>query len=408
MTASYRWVVVGAGALITCVAIGAIFSLAVFLQPISEATGWTRAGISSAMTFDFLAMAVAGVGWGMASDRIGARTVVLCGAVLLGLGLVLASRAQTLFEFQLAYGVLVGAASGAFFAPTLATVANWFDEHRGLAVSLASAGVGVAPMTISPLARWLVTVSDWRTAMLAIGMLAWVLLIPAALFVRRPPGLAAAASPAAAPGGGASASAGRPSILTALATPQFAVLAVTYFCCCATHSGPIFHTISYAMSCGIAPMVAVSIYSVEGLAGLGGRILLGSVADRLGAKRVLIAGLLVQALAVGSYVYISRPGEFYVLAVILGASYGGVMPLYALLVREYFDPRLIGSVLGAANFASGLGMALGPLGGGWVFDTTHAYTWLYAGSAAIGLAAAAVAFAFPPVRRGPPLAPAAA
>ncbi len=102
MKSSYRWVIVGAGALITCVAIGAIFSLAVFLQPIAESTGWTRAGISSAMTFDFLAMAVAGIGWGMASDRIGARTVVLCGAGLLGLGLVLAARAQTLLELQLA------------------------------------------------------------------------------------------------------------------------------------------------------------------------------------------------------------------------------------------------------------------------------------------------------------------
>ena len=113
MKRHYGWVMVAAGALMTCVAIGAMFSLAVFLQPMSGATGWSRAGISGAMTLDFLAMGVAGFGWGALSDRFGPRIVVLAGAVLLGLGLVLASRATSLLEFQLTYGVLVGVAAGA-------------------------------------------------------------------------------------------------------------------------------------------------------------------------------------------------------------------------------------------------------------------------------------------------------
>src|SRR5471030_2721170 len=122
MKVYYGWIVVAAGAVMGCVAMGAMFSLAVFLQPMAEATGWSRSGISSAMTLDFLTMGVAGFGWGAASDRFGARIVVLSGAALLGLGLVLASRATSLIEFQLAYGVLVGLAAGAFFAPTIATV----------------------------------------------------------------------------------------------------------------------------------------------------------------------------------------------------------------------------------------------------------------------------------------------
>src|ERR1700736_310354 len=125
MKFSYGWVIVGAGALISCVAIGAMFSLAVFLQPMATDTGWSRSGISIAMTLDFLAMGAAGFGWGAASDRFGARPVVVIGAVLLGLGLVLASRATSLLQFQLAYGVLVGVAGGAFFAPMIATVTNW-------------------------------------------------------------------------------------------------------------------------------------------------------------------------------------------------------------------------------------------------------------------------------------------
>ncbi len=114
----------------TCVAIGAMFSLAVFLQPMSDATGWSRAGISSAMTLDFLTMGLAGFLWGTLSDRIGPRVVVLIGAILLGLALVLASRATSLLEFQLLYGIIIGLAAGTFFAPMIATTMRWFDTHR--------------------------------------------------------------------------------------------------------------------------------------------------------------------------------------------------------------------------------------------------------------------------------------
>src|SRR6185295_1697786 len=169
MRLQYGWVVVAAGALMGCVAIGALFSLAVFLQPMSEATGWSRTGISTAMTLDFLTMGFASFGWGALTDRFGPRPVLLSGGVLLGLGLLLASRAASLLEFQLIYGIIVGAAAGAVFTPTFATITGWFEKHRALAVSLVSAGMGVAPMTISPLAGWLIQAHDWRTAQLAIG-----------------------------------------------------------------------------------------------------------------------------------------------------------------------------------------------------------------------------------------------
>ena len=163
MQRSYGWVIVAVGALMTCVGIGAMFSLAVYLQPMSVATGWSRAGISSAMTLDFLTMGVAGFAWGAVNDRFGTRIVVFCGAVLLGLALVLASRSYSLIEFQLVYGILVGVAAGAFFAPMIAAASTWFEQNRSLAVSLVSAGMGVAPMTISPFARWLISNYDWRT-----------------------------------------------------------------------------------------------------------------------------------------------------------------------------------------------------------------------------------------------------
>ena len=238
MALSYRWMIVAIGALMTCVGIGAMFSLAMYLEPMSVDTGWSRTGISSAMTLDFLIMGVASFAWGAASDRFGTRIVVLTGSGLLGAGLLLASRATSLLQFQLTYGVLVGLAAGSFFAPMIAATTRWFESHRSLAVSLVSAGMGVAPMTISPFARWLISAYDWRVAMMTIGIAAWVLLIPAALLVRPP---ARPATDDAAPQVDAAADRPGMSALRAFGSPQFPVLALTFFLCCAAHSGPIFH-----------------------------------------------------------------------------------------------------------------------------------------------------------------------
>lgn len=397
----YGWVMVALGAFMSCIAVGAMFSLAVFLREITAATGWSYTSVSGAMTLNFLAMGAAGFGWGALSDRIGPRSVVLAGAVLLGLGLFLASHAQSPLQFQLAFGLLVGIAVGSFFTPMIAAVMGWITEHRGLAVSLVSVGVGVAPMTMSPLAAWLITQMDWRAAQLLLAVLVWATLVPAALLVRRPPG--GELDPRLRGDDGKSGDGGKDhdkgegiSLGNALRSAPFLVLALTFLACCAAHAGPIFHTVSYAMTCGLAPIAAVTIYSVEGFAGLGGRLALGVLADRLGVKRVLIAGLLIQALAAGAFVYASRLGEFYAVAALFGFAYGGVMPLYAVLAREYFGQRNLGAVFGAAAMVSSLGMALGPALGGWIFDTFGRYTWMYLGSAAIGLGAVAMALAFPP------------
>jgi len=394
MPVSYRWVIVGLGGLMGCVAIGAMFSLAVFLGPISTATGWSRAAVSSAMTLDFLVMGLAGFAWGALSDRVGPRPVVLAGAVILGAGLWLAGRATSTLMFQLGFGVLVGIAAGAFFAPVIATVTGWFEQQRALAVSLVSAGMGMAPLTMSPLAAWLVSHYDWRTAMTVIAGLAWMLLIPSALLVRAAPRPDQAASAAA-----TEPPKPAPRLATAFLSVQFLVLGLTFFFCCAAHSGPLFHFVSYAITCGVPMMTAVSIYSVEGLAGLGGRLLFGVAADRLGVKPVLIGGLTAQSIAILAYMFASRASEFYLLGTVFGTAYSGVMPLYAVLAREYFDQRIMGTVFGAAILLSSLGMALGPVVGGWIFDTYHDYRWLYLSSTAIALGAAAVAFAFPPLPR---------
>lgn len=401
MERNYGWVIVAAGALITCVAMGAMFALPVYLQPMAEETGWTRAGISGAMTIGFIVMGVAGFIWGTLTDRIGARPVVLIAAVTLGVGLFIASRAETLLVFQLAYGGLVGASGGAFFAPLMATVIGCFDKHRSLAVSLVSLGGGVAPMVMTPLATVLIEQMGWRNAMTTTALVATVLILPTAMLVRRAP---AGWGDTSAEPGAASDTSQAISIRSVVRRPQFIVLAAVFFLCCAAHSGPIFHTVSYAMLCGASAIAAASIYSVEGVAGLFGRLLFGVLADRIGVKRVIVGGLLLQAAGIYTYIYVGELTQFYMLAMVLGLAYGGVMPLYAVLARDYFSPRVMGTVLGGITMTSSIGMAFGPVGGGWLFDTFGDYHWLYVSSAAIGLAAALVALTFPRPDERPPAA----
>src|SRR5215472_5232976 len=190
----YRWVIVAAGGLLGCVAIGGMFSLPVLLQPIARDTGWSVAGISTAMTIGFLAMAFTSMAWGTLSDRFGPLPVVLTGSTVIAASLALASRATSLIEFQLLFGLMVGGATAAIFAPMMATVTGWFDTHRSLAVSLVSAGMGMAPMTMSPMVAWLVSHHDWRTTMLIVAGIVAGIMIPVSLLNRHPPALAAAAS----------------------------------------------------------------------------------------------------------------------------------------------------------------------------------------------------------------------
>jgi MFS family permease len=400
---TYRWVIVAVGGVLGCIAIGAMFSLPVFLLPISRSTGWSVTGVSSAMTIGFVAMAFASMAWGSLSDRFGPRLVVLIGSVVLAAALALASQTTSLIAFQLVFGLAVGGATAAIFAPMIAAVTGWFDTHRSLAVSLVSAGMGMAPMTMSPLAAWLVTIFDWRTSLLIIAGLVAAVMIPISLLVRTPPALEAGHAVASLDAEPQS----EMSVGEAIKTPQFIILLLTNFFCCATHSGPIFHTVSYAITCGIPMIAAVTVYSVEGLAGMGGRVAFGILGDRLGAKRVLVAGLLLQAFAVLAYAFVSQLGPFYAVAALVGFIYAGVMPLYAVLARENFPLRMMGTIIGGTAMAGGLGMATGPLVGGMIYDNLGTYMWLYVGSWGIGLGAFLIATTFKPfVKTQPALVPA--
>ena len=148
----------------------------------------------------------------------------------------------------------------------------------------------------------------------------------------------------------------------ALRTPQFAAISLTYFACCAAHSGPIFHMVSYAIDCGVPAMAAATVFGAAGVASSSGRVIGGLAADRIGAKRMIVFGLALQAVSVSLYVFTRDLASFYGLALMFGFSYGAVMPLYAILVREYFGARIMGTMFGAVNMASTLGHGDRPVG----------------------------------------------
>jgi MFS family permease len=392
----YGWVVVAAAGTIICVGMGSLFALGVFLLPIERSMGWSRGAISTVALLNWIAMGVGSFFWGALSDRIGGRGVALAGGFLLGLGLVLSSQTQALWQFYLTFGVLVGFSVGAFYAPLTSTATKWFTARRGLAVALVSSGIGLGILLIAPIARALTSTWDWRVAMLLLGDLAWLVIIPTSLLLREHPGEAAGQARADGP---------EYAVGQVLRAPQFWVIALTHFACCAAHSGPIFHMVTHASDQGVPAMAAATVLGVSGLASIGGRIGGGLIADRLGVKRTLLAGLALQATVILTYLFARDLWSFYALAIVFGVGYGGVMPLYALVTREYFGERVMGTAYGAVFLISSLGMGVGSLAGGVIYDRLGAYAWLYLGSSLIAFVAFVLAFGFRrPVRLGARLA----
>ena len=383
----YGWFIVAYGIVASCISVGTIISLSVFLNPISQELNTSHAGVSSVSTLAFLAMGVGSFIWGALSDRFGTRAVALIGGLLLGAGLLGASNAQDLGELQLTFGVVVGLAAGSAFAPLTALTSSWFTRRRSLAVALVSMGLGMGTITIAPLAGVIIEFAGWRAALASLSGLALFVVVPGALLLRQPPPELTDTT----------ASSTHPtdwSVSQAVRTPQFVAIALTFFCCCGAHSGPILHMVGSATSNGASTFEGTAMLTVAGIGGLVGRIVFGLAADRYGARRALVVGLSLQALTIGLYALITSVVGLFVLSIFFGIAYGGVMPLYAVLIREYFGARIMGTAFGAVTMVANVGMALGPLAGGWLYDSYTSYVGMYIGAGIIGAAAVLIALVF--------------
>lgn len=397
----YGWVVLGAGFAIIGMGIGTLFSLGVFLKPIVEAMGWNRGAISSVA---FLSWIIAGLGsfiWGILSDRIGTRAVVLSGGVLLGLGLVLSSQIVALWQFYFTFGFMVGMGMSAFYVPLSTVATKWFTARRGLAVAIISGGNGFGTLLVAPLSRWLISTFDWRMALLVLGDLVWFVVIPAGLLIRNHPGeVGTAAYGERTPGQTRPERHSHPRMGSrdALKSLPFWTISITHFACCIAHSGAILHMVAHATDQGISAMAAATVLGVSGFAAMLGRLVTGMLADRFGAKPILVVSLGFQAIMVLLFLFAKDLGTFYPLAFFFGMSYGGVMPLYALVTREYFGARVMGTAYGGVFFISSIGMGVGSYAGGIIFDHFRSYQWLYLSAFAIGLVSVALAATLRPPR----------
>jgi MFS family permease len=391
-----RWVVLGAACLIVTMAIGTLFALTVFIEPMERSLGWSRSSLSAIAFLNWIAMGVGGIIAGYLSDRFGTRKVVLGGSALLGLGLVLSGQVTALWQFYLTFGIMVGGGVSAFYVPLAVTAIKWFEDRRAMAAAVVSSGNGIGILSLAPLSRWLIDQYDWRTAFVVLGDIAWLVIIPAALLLRPPPG-----QPASLAGSRAAGAAPRFTGGNVWRSWPFWAIALTHFGCCAAHSGPIFHMVSHAIDQGVAKMTAAGILGISGFTSIFGRIGTGMIADRVGTKGTLIAALILQAGTIVLYPLAQGAGQLTALGLAFGVGYGGAMPLYAVIAREYFGERILGTAYGSIVFISCIGMGLGSYAGGIIHDALGSYLWLFLGSFAIGAAAAilAVTLRAPPQQR---------
>jgi predicted MFS family arabinose efflux permease len=385
----YGWIVLAASVAVIAVGTGTIFSLAVFLRPLEEEFGWSRSLISGIALVNWIIFGVGSFGWGALSDRIGARRVVGAGAGILGAALVLSSQVRSATELYAAFGVLGAIGASAFYVPLAATATRWFAVRRGLAMGIISGGMGLGIFLVPPTARGLITGLGWRPAFALFGALAWIVgLVAMRYLVNRPEDLGLRSygdshAPAEPRGGLAG--------LTpadALRHPAFWGVALIHFGCCAAHSGPIFHMVAHAMDLGVTKMAAATMLGLSGATSIAGRLSSGLLADRFGAKPALVGMLALQATILSGYLYADGAVSLFAVALGFGVAYGGAMPLYALVAREFFGERVVGTTFGGIFFISCIGMGLGAYGGGFLFDRLGhlASTLVGAGAVAVALA----------------------
>lgn len=401
----YGWIVLAAAVAVLTVGVGITFSLAVFLQPLEEEFGWSRSLISGIALLNWLVFGIGAFVWGMLSDRLGTRRVVAWGAGLLGTAMLLSSQISDAWQLYAAFGILGASGSSAFYVPLSATATRWFAARRGLALGIVNSGMGLGILVVPPIARGLITAVGWRATFVIFGVLTWSVALVAVRWLRDRPSDLGLREYGASP-----VETARPreqagmAPAEALRHPVFWTIALIHFGCCAAHSGPIFHMVAHAMDLGVEKLAAASMLGLSGGTSIAGRISSGLLADRFGAKPALVGMLGLQALILSTYLVAGDQLSLFAVAVAFGFAYGGAMPLYALVAREYFGERVIGTAFGGIFFVSAIAMGLGAYAGGFLFDRLGSYWSLHLTSTLVGAGAVMAALALRPPRRVPVLA----
>jgi MFS family permease len=344
-----------------------MWSVVVALPAIQAEFGVTRAAASFPYTLTMLGFGVGGIMMGRLSDRYGVRLPMVGATCALAIGYVAASLSSSVLMYAIVQGLLIGMlGSSATFGPLLADISHWFVRRRGLAVSIVASGNYLAGAVWPPLVQYLIETVGWRSAHLYIGVICLVTMLPLTYAMRRaPPHVGETSSTPAASRAPRS-----------LGISPFALqtlLMIAGVACCVAMSMPQVHIVAYCADLGYGPAIGAQMLSIMLASGIVSRLASGWIADHIGGLRTLLLGSVLQGVALLLYIPFDGVTSLFVVSALFGLFQGGIVPSYAMIVREYFAPNQAGARVGLVVMATVFGMALGGWMSGAVFDLTGSY-----------------------------------
>jgi MFS family permease len=356
--------------LATALALGTIgcigmWSFVVALPSVQADFGVARGEASLAFTLTMIGFGLGGMVMGRLADCRGIAWPATCGALALGVGYVLSGFAGSIWQFALAQG-LIGFGSSAAFGPLMSDISHWFARRRGIAVAIASCGNYLAGTLWPPVVQTSIASHGWRATQIAIGVLCVATMLPLILALRRPAPRLASIEPRAAASGGRGALGVSPNTLMVL-------LCVAGVGCCVAMAMPQVHIVAYCGDLGYGPARGAEMLAAMMGFGIISRIAGGFIADRIGSLQTLLLGSLLQGVALFLYLWFDGLVSLYVISALFGLFQGGIVPMYAIIVRECFSPTETGTRLGIVLMATLVGMALGGWMSGVIFDLTGSY-----------------------------------
>ena len=401
----YGYVIVAAAFLSMAFSSGAIFSFSVFFAPLQDQFGWSRAVTSSAFSLNMVVQGALAIGVGRLNDRFGPRMILTVSGLVLGLGFVLVSRIESIWQLYLLYGLVIGIGVSGGPVALMSTTARWFRARRGMMTGIVMAGVGFGTMIVPPFAEWLIRTIGWRSSFVVVGMVLIVAMPLTAQFLKRDParmGLRPLGSQdnidlSRAPG----VVAGLP-FSGAVHTRQLWLLLLAFVGFGFSVQTIMVHVVVDATGLGLSSAGAAGIMTAIGAVGVVGRIGTGSLADRHGAKRLLAGQFALLSISLFGIATATGAGLLYASAFLFGFAFGGIVPLNSHIVAELFGLRAHGAVLGLTGFSIGLGSAIGPVFTGYCYDVLGSYMFPFLCCAGVAAAAAVLIVLVRPLIGGAP------
>ena len=345
-----------------------MYSVVVVLPQLQAEFGVTRADASLPYTLTMVGFGLGGILMGRLADRFGVMVPALIGSVALGIGFVAAGSAGSLWQFSLAQGLLIGAlGSAATFAPLVADISHWFTRRRGIAVAICISGNYVAGALWPPVLQHYFTSIGWRQTYIGVGLFCFAAMLPLALLLKRRAPRADGDEPL----GGAASWPQRPLGFTP--GQLQGLLCVAGVACCVAMSMPQVHIVAYCGDLGYGPARGAEMLSTMLGFGIVSRLAFGWISDRIGGLRTLLLGSGLQAIALALFLPFDGLVSLFVISAMFGLFQGGIVPSYAMIVREHFSPLEAGQRVATVLMATLFGMALGGWMSGEIFDLTGSY-----------------------------------